>query len=91
MSWYQCLLQEHGITVDGVNYRYYPSAKDDEIMRAENDKSGWILIKVEGEGVKSLGLSNRTFLWVKFVACWQNLTLLVYLLIFSEPKSLLKM
>ena len=47
--------------MDGVNYRYYPSAKDDEIMRAENDKSGWELIKVE-EGVKSLGLSNRNFL-----------------------------
>ena len=62
MSCYICLLQAYGITVGGVNYRYYSLAKDDEIMRAENDKSGWELIKVEGEGVKSLGLSNRTFL-----------------------------
>ena len=55
MSWYLCLLQVDGITLEGVNYRYYLTSENDGVIIASNYKSGWILIKGEsfnrhGEG-----------------------------------------
>ena len=50
MSWYECLLQVHGITIEGVIYRYYPTGDDDGVIRAVSDESGLILIKIVREG-----------------------------------------
>ena len=47
---YLCLLQVHGITIEGVNYRYFPTGDNDGVITAVNDESGLILIKVVREG-----------------------------------------